>query len=132
MSETQATDGRALGSPHFHRPLRWLWQVPVFVIGMAALVVIGLTRLPWNGWQPSGVERDLVEARRLLEEPHWDFNKLVELTSPGLGQEDKNPSLAAQAHFLLGSAYLLQANRPGTGSPTVHLRQARSHLERAE
>jgi len=132
MGESTATDGRALGSPQIHRPLRWLWQVPVFVIGTTALVVIGLTRLPWNGWQPFGVERDLVEARRLLEEPKWDFDKLVELTSPGLGQEDKNPSLAAQAHFLLGSAYLWQADRPGTGSPTVHLQQARTHLERAE
>ncbi|MFL5241570.1 MAG: hypothetical protein ACJ8FY_05635 [Gemmataceae bacterium] len=131
MSETTATDGRALGSPHVHRPARWLWQVPVFVVGMAALTVVGLTRLPWNGWQPAGAERELIQARRLLEESNWDFDKLVALTSPGLAQEDKNPSLAAQAHFVLGSAYLLQADRPGTGAPTVHLRQARTHLERA-
>jgi tetratricopeptide (TPR) repeat protein len=100
--------------------------------GLLALLIVVFSRLSWNGWQAPGLERDLSEARRLLEQPDWEFEKIVQLTGAGLALGEKNPQLAAQANFLLGSAYLVQADRPGAGSPSVNLQQARSHLERAE
>jgi TolA-binding protein len=130
MSETTATDSLTLTKSH--RPLRWLWQVPILVLGILTLLVVVIARLPWQAWQPTGLERNLTEARQLLEQPDWQFQQIVQLTGACLELGEQNPALAAQANYLLGSAYLLQADRPGSGSASVNLQQARSHLERAE
>jgi TolA-binding protein len=130
MSETAATDSLTLTKSH--RPLRWLWQVPILLAGILAILIVVLTRLPWQAWQPTGLERDLSEARQLLEQPDWEFQQIVQLTGACLELGETNPALAAQANYLLGSAYLLQADRPGSGSASVNLQRARSLLERAE
>jgi tetratricopeptide (TPR) repeat protein len=108
------------------------WQVPVFVLGLTALLGVWLTHPLWYDPDARRFDHALTQARRVLDDPHASVNGLTLLLTEALGQLERFPERAGETHFLLGSAYLrLAGQMPADRAPEAY-RQARLHLEQAE
>jgi hypothetical protein len=105
-----------------------LWQLPAFLLGAAALVAVWQGRTYWHLTPP--VTGEIKIARQALEAD--DLLKAVESAQRVLWAAERYPQLAGEAHFLLGSARLRQADDSNFGEPAQNLREARQHLELAE
>jgi TolA-binding protein len=119
--------------------LRTLWQVPVFFVGVVALVTACLTRSLLVGPDPARqLHRDLAEARRLLERDVNDPEGALRYAQQAVDNLASDPEQAAEAYFLLGSAYLRIAEQ--TALPDgkdkeragKYWREARRWLQEAE
>lgn len=107
-----------------------LWQAPAFFAGLLILVVVCLVRPTRQGATGLQAERDLAAARQLLDQPDGDAARALALAGRVLDQMDRYPQRAGEAHYLLGSAHLRLADRPGPAAPD-HTEKARRHLEQA-
>jgi tetratricopeptide (TPR) repeat protein len=112
-----------------YRP-RQLWQVPVFLAGILALGGVVLTRGVWSD-RSDAAECDLAAARRLAADPNCSIERLQHALERPLA-DARTPAHPGEAHFLLGSAYLLQAGQAGADKVPGLLQQARTHLEQAD
>src|SRR5690349_9164988 len=63
-----------------------LWQVPVFLAGVAAIVGVWLARPLWHATEAQLLERDLKAARRELAEPVPDWPRVAELAEAALNR----------------------------------------------
>jgi len=111
-------------------PLRQLWQVPTFVLGLLALAAVCLVRPPWHGARASEDDPASAELRELLRQPEFDRDRALKLGADAVHRAGTPPA-GAEAHFLLGSAYLRVAERAGPGKGHDEWREARAHLEQA-
>ena len=111
--------------------LRQLWQVPVFLLGLAALVAVFLTRPPGPHSETDAVQEDLTQARRLLARADGNYGEAAHLLQQVLGRTNDTSSRAGEAHFLLGSAYLLLAEKDKAPS-SDKLREALEQFNQAE
>src|ERR1700730_6768919 len=118
--------------PKYHPPLRFLWQIPLFIVGLVTLAGVFAFRNGWHINNDAGIEQDLSKARTLLAGPDWDLDQIGILTADSIKQADKNPQLAGEASFLLGSAYLQAADKQAGEAARQFLTLARYNLERAE
>jgi tetratricopeptide (TPR) repeat protein len=109
-----------------YRPLQ-LWQVPVFFAGLVALAAVGVARLLWHENDAGRVARDLAAARALLARRDCPVEGVQAYLSAALDR----PATAGEAHFLLGSAYVRQADRGEPGADDAW-QTARAELEQAE
>jgi tetratricopeptide (TPR) repeat protein len=107
---------------------RQLWQVPTFLAGLLAIVGVYLARPLWHDTDAQLLERDLAQARKLLERPDAPLGRVLELATRALERADQFPQRAGEAHFLLGSASLRRAR---DNSP-AEWDTACSHLLQAE
>ncbi len=115
-------------SPATPLPVRQLWQVPAFLLGLAALAGFLVARPLWL--DPLARARaQLVEARRLLDRP-GAADRAAGLAQAYL-EKAGDGGLAGEAHFLLGSARARSARDAGGDAPALW-REALGHLERAE
>ena len=105
-----------------------LWQLPTFLLGVAALVGVWQGRTYWH-LTPS-VTSEIKVARQALDAD--DLLKAVESAQRVLWASERYPQQAGEAHFLLGSARLRQADDSNYGEPAQRLGEARQHLELAE
>jgi hypothetical protein len=109
-----------------------LWQVPMFALGVLALIGVaaGQPFLPGN--HSRQLERDLNAARRAIEDTPPDIDRAIAKAELALANPRITPEQTAEAHFFLGTAYMRRAEEvsPETGSASWEL--ARSHLEEAE
>jgi tetratricopeptide (TPR) repeat protein len=108
-----------------------LWQAPVFVLGVGALVAVAAVRPTAARNGGCSFRRDLAEARRLLDRPDGDAPRAARLAERALEEADAAPDAAAEAQFLLGSALLRQAEQRGDHAAEQYA-AARLHLEVAE
>jgi tetratricopeptide (TPR) repeat protein len=111
-------------------PLRHLWQVPTFLLGLLALAAVCAARPLWHEAQPCGEEPTLVALRDSFKQPELDGDRALKLGAEAV-QGARTPSAAAEAHFLLGSVYVALAERSDPARAKDHWREARSHLEQA-
>jgi tetratricopeptide (TPR) repeat protein len=103
--------------------VRQLWQAPVFVIGVAALLAAVLSRPP-RGPDPARVlEQHLAAARARLARPDGDAEEAVQLALHALEEAESYPGRKGEAHFLLGTAYLRLGDRVAAKDPAL----AREH-----
>src|SRR3954454_13977260 len=92
-------------------PARPLWQVPVFVLGVAALAGV------WFGRQyitPSPtvlLRRDLVAARHILARADGDAEQALKLAHRALEMAEKVPDRAGEAALVVGTAHLRLAEK---------------------
>jgi tetratricopeptide (TPR) repeat protein len=112
--------------------LRQMWQVPVFFLGVVAIITACLTR-PYI--QPDPVRQlhyELNEARRLLHRHTGDPDGALQHAQHAVENIMYDPSREAEAFFLLGSAHLLVAETTEEADSGEHWREARQNLEEAE
>ncbi len=116
----------AAGSPEPTR--RRLWQVPTFLLGLTTLLTLWAARPLWYDPEARRVERELARARELLDRPDIDRDEVLELATDVLDRRERFPQRAGEAHFLIGTAYLREAEQ-GNGEAWE---QARAELLEAE
>jgi tetratricopeptide (TPR) repeat protein len=109
-----------------------LWQVPLFLVGLAAVLGVWATRPLWYDPETIRLRHELDQARSLLQEPHVALNGLTVRLSEALSHIDHLPGRAGEAQFLLGSIYLRLAGEVSPESAADLWHEARSHLEQAE
>jgi tetratricopeptide (TPR) repeat protein len=115
-------------------PTRHLWQVPVFLVGLAAFLAA------WQGWLPIGspdptlaFQKDLAVLRGAAERTNPDAAELKALLAKTAVAVDTFPEAGSAAHFALGSGYARLAEL--TASPDdarVNWELARQHFDRVK
>jgi TolA-binding protein len=111
---------------------RQLWQAPVFVLGVAALLAAWLARSPGKAAPARKVEAALAAAREELDRPDGDAERAAGYARSALADSGALPERAAEAHFLLGSAHLRLGERASPELAEEHWRLAQDNLEQAE
>jgi tetratricopeptide (TPR) repeat protein len=112
--------------------LRYLWQVPVFFLGVVAVVTACLTR-PFIQSDPvRQLNHDLNEARRLLQRQTADPEGALQHAQNAVANIMYDPGRSAEAFFLLGSAQALIAQAAAEADSSEHWREARRNLEEAQ
>jgi tetratricopeptide (TPR) repeat protein len=109
-----------------------LWQVPLFFLGLAAVLAVWAARPLWYDPETVHLRRDLDLARSLLQQPHAPLNELTIRLNEAFSRIERLPGRAGEAHLLLGSIYLRLAAEMPEGNAADLWRQARVHLEQAE
>jgi tetratricopeptide (TPR) repeat protein len=106
--------------------------VPFFLLGIAALLGVWLSRPLWFDPETRQLKRDLVVARRLLEDPKASVQEVPVLLADALNHIERAPGRLGEAHFLLGSAYLRLAESFSEDRAEETRRKARHFLELAD
>jgi tetratricopeptide (TPR) repeat protein len=129
---TPAASSNPMGDRPAGSPLRQLWQVPVFFVGVVALVTACLIR-PYVGPDPvRELHHDLAEARHLLHRHNGDPEAVLRHAQNAVDNLMHDQTRGAEAFYLLGSAHIRVAEAAGETGLTEHWREARKCLEEAE
>jgi tetratricopeptide (TPR) repeat protein len=126
-----ATDTAAAPPTRRPDPTRHLWQIPVFLLGVAAFLAA------WQGWVPLGQAdpasaflKDLAALRAASEKLTPDPGELKALLGQAAAKADSFPEHAPLAHFVLGSGYTRLAElTPAPDEARNHWILARQHFE---
>jgi hypothetical protein len=131
MATDTAAPPPARASHAPHDPTTHLWQVPVFLLGVAVFVCA------WRGWLPLGTpdavgdfSRDLAALRLSYEKVTPDRDELKELLARVATNVDSFPDYSAAARFALGSGYARLAEL--TAAPDearTHWTLAKQHFD---
>ena len=126
-----ATNTAPTASPN-PPPAPALWQVPLFVVGVAALAGVWFAR-PWlHGGECIRVTRDLASARQILGRVDGDAGYALELSQRVLDAPDLPPEKVGEATFLAGSAYVRLAEKADGVQAAASWAKAREWLEQAQ
>ncbi len=109
---------------------RHLWQVPAFLVGVAAAVAAPAVRSHFTD-SACAAECHLRDARKALDQSPPDLAAAARQADRALALADRYPQFAGEAHFLAGSAHLRLADEPGSDALRER-QQARLHLEQAD
>jgi tetratricopeptide (TPR) repeat protein len=112
--------------------LRHLWQVPVFVLGMSAILFACFGRPLWNDPQAREFKRTLSALRDAIDQKPADAEQARVLGEKVLPLLSRFPQRAGEVHYLLGSSYLELASKATNADKIEHFQQARYHLEQAD
>ena len=112
--------------------LRQLWQVPVFFLGIVALITACLTRGMVAPDPVRQLHHDLSEARRLLHHHTGDPDEALLHAQRAVDTIMYDRGRDAEAFFLLGSAHIRVAEAGGEADGGEHWLQSRQCLEEAE
>ncbi len=130
MGQVMATDPARSTTPFANRP-RQLWQVPVFLLGLLAVVAVPALRPLWGLDTLAGAESLLRSAREALDQSPPDAARAAERGQRVLALAPRYPQLAGEAAFVVGSAYLRLAAEPGAEAARAR-ELARKYLEQAD
>ncbi len=111
---------------------RHMGQVPLFVVGVVALLGVAVLRPLGGHGEQRLIDRELAAARKALGPPPGDVNLAGIHAERALEKAAPASRAAGEAHFLLGSAYLLQAEAAPAEASRALWEQAREHLEAAD
>src|SRR5262249_51217367 len=100
-------------------PLRSLWQVPIFALGVVALLVVILIRPATKLFAREGIKRELARAQAALDQR--DFDRAKSLAQSLLEQAGSTQRVAGEAAFIRGSAELAAGDH---ASAREHLQEA--------
>jgi len=112
------------------RSVRQLWQVPVFLLGVAVLVMVWVHRPCAGDCNTYQLQRELTSARHQLA--HNNPEAAIGLVQKVLEQADCIPDRVGEAHFLWGSAELCLVDPANVSQATAHYQAALQHLELAD
>jgi tetratricopeptide (TPR) repeat protein len=110
---------------------RPLWQVPVFMAGVAALAAVLVTRAPADSG-PRQIERRLSQARQILSRPDGDAAAAAEAAQHALDLTGPDGDRAGEAYFLLGTARMRQGDREPGDVGRARWDEARKALDEAQ
>lgn len=108
-----------------------LWQVPVFLLGMAALAATWLTRPYWYDPYQIHFSRALAQARAVVDTPLLPADETVASLKEVQGYASSHPRRNGELHFLLGSAYERLAERASGDKAQGYWREACTYLVKA-
>ncbi|MSQ94032.1 MAG: tetratricopeptide repeat protein [Gemmataceae bacterium] len=112
------------------RSLSQLWQVPMFLIGLLALIGVAASS-PWRLTPQQREFDELIAQLRNGLDRHEDADALVGYAQDAMSRLPRFRARSAEVHFLVGSAYYRQAReKPPTFAKEVWPR-ATEHLEQA-
>lgn len=131
MATTTSRTSTTLGERDAVAPLRRLWQVPTFLLGLLAVIGVALARPLWHVAAPLGLEDELTALRKAVEEPSADLPAVAARLDKLLEKGDQAPEILGETHYLLGSLLVRQAIREEGGRATATWNTARTHLEEA-
>jgi tetratricopeptide (TPR) repeat protein len=115
------------------RPAGQLWQVPTFIIGLLALVLVGAAGPLLPKPMDNKLESDLDTIRAALEKPGVPADDIVTLAETCVSHLGQQPDLiAGTAHYLLGTVYLRLAQATPAEHAHEHLGKAAMNLDLAE
>lgn len=126
---TPSTPTTAAASAAPQRPAVPLWQAPLFVLGVVALVGVWYGRPIWPDSPMRQLERDLQTARQQLSRADGEPELAIKVASRALGALQADDPQVAEAAFLLGSAHFKAAEKADAASAVEHWNKARKHLE---
>jgi tetratricopeptide (TPR) repeat protein len=109
-----------------------LWQAPLFVVGVAALLAVWLGRPAWFDTPTRRVERELAQVRSLLDRPESDPEQAVQRARQAVAESDAVPARGGEACYWLGAALIRLAERGSAEKSAAAWREARENLEQAE
>lgn len=121
-----ASRGEINAAPLVPRPL---WQAPLFVVGVVAVVAAWFGRPFFPDGAYRTTTRDLVNARAALSRTDGNPEYALKLATRALEKSNSLPEYAPEAAFLAGSAIIRLAERPGSNSEMWL--KARTLLEQA-
>jgi hypothetical protein len=130
MASIPAPTGPFRATARLTPPLGQLWQVPTFLLGLLAFAAACVAHPPWHAVHPSYHDPALDDLRELLKRPDFDGDRALKLGAEAVHQAG-TPAESAEARYLLGSAYIVLAERAGPGKGQDHWRAARANLEQA-
>jgi tetratricopeptide (TPR) repeat protein len=113
-------------------PTRPVWQVPVFLAGVALLVGVWVGRPLVGNPAARQVDHELARARELLHRQDADGQEAAEHARKALELAGSFPGRRAEALFLLGSAESRLAERAPANESLELWKNARRDLEEAE
>jgi tetratricopeptide (TPR) repeat protein len=128
---TAATTSPSPGEPP-ETPLRHLWQAPVFLVGVTALLVAWAMRPPARPDVQRQLEEDLTIVRRELAQSDGDLLTAVAKAQHALDLAETVQQRLGEVHLLLGTAHLRQGERAESPLNDEYYRLARQHLDQAE
>lgn len=109
-----------------------LWQVPVFLVGVFALVVVCGGAVMRHSQQSLDYQERLAEIRQALNQPEPDIAALLSRTEHLVEQASYHPNQAGEAHFLMGTLLLRQAEGESAAQAKATHQQVLYHLQQAE
>ncbi|HEY7424711.1 MAG TPA: hypothetical protein VH682_10825 [Gemmataceae bacterium] len=122
--------------PREERPsgfsVRRLWQVPVFFLGVVAVLAVFLMRGIVQPDPVRSLHHDLAETRRLLHRHSGDPEAALARAQHVVDNLMYDQGRAAEAFFLLGSAHIRVAETGSATDAAAHWREARQFLQEAE
>lgn len=124
-SEPASADGPARPAP------RQLWQAPVFLVGLLALLLAWLLR-PGGDHVSRHLASQLKAARAQLNRPDGNLSEAADIVQKVLLHADQSPGQLAEAYLLLGTVRLRQGDRAEAGPRPLLYQEARQHLQEAE
>lgn len=113
-------------------PSRNLWQLPVFLLGIAALAAVWFGRPYWHLTAAQRYERDVAELKQTLDKVPVDPSHVQALLRK-IQSSDPPPQLAKQMSYVVGSATVIIAEATASPEEAADLwKKARQKLEEAE
>ncbi|MFO0926060.1 MAG: tetratricopeptide repeat protein [Gemmataceae bacterium] len=109
-----------------------LWQAPVFVLGLAALVGVWFARPLWPDSPARALDRDLGTVRQLLARSDGDPEQAISIAHRALEACARFPERAGEAQLLLGTAHLRLAEKADALRAREEWLKARQYLEQAD
>src|SRR5260370_27582155 len=105
------------------------WQVPAFLLGLAALALVFFGRPLWHISDFQKLHRQLSVAREALKESPPDLKKAQELTEAALNHSQQFPEHLGEVHYLAGRIYCRLAAQSSPHEGDAIWQKARCHLE---
>jgi tetratricopeptide (TPR) repeat protein len=105
--------------------------VPVFVLGVLAVLAVWVARPLWHSAASGNLKRDYLAVRAALDDPQWDGQGALALAQDLLERIDQCPERQGEIHFLLGSVYVRLAGQAAPEQAADLWRQAVAHLEQS-
>jgi len=109
---------------------RPLWQLPVFLAGVGAVLAVTVGRDLWNLDPSTRFQRDLSTLRGYLDRSAGDSPEAMTLAKQLRERVGDYPDLAGRAHYAVGSVFLARAETDE--DPKDFFQTARKQLEKAE
>jgi tetratricopeptide (TPR) repeat protein len=108
-----------------------LWQVPVFLAGVLALVAVAVAAPFRQDPIRAQFNRDLAAVRRALDEGTDNFGELLMLTENVVVQAARFPERYGETHFLAGSVFQKLADASPAEQTADYRKKALERLEEA-
>jgi tetratricopeptide (TPR) repeat protein len=109
-----------------------LWPVPVFLVGLAAVLVMGFFRPFRDDTGFRKLDRDLESIRNTLAERRPNLEELAQRAEDVLARSEIFARRTGEAHFLLGTIHLRRAGSAAAPQAVEIWQKARFHFQEAE
>ncbi len=127
LSEKQPASGPVAPAPRGQ-----LWQAPVFVLGVGALLGVWFGRPLCADTPHRRFERDLAHARQILGRTDGDAEAALRHAQRAAEAAVNYPDQAGEAALLMGTAHVRLAERAAPSKASEHWQAAREHLREAD